>query len=201
MTYLITAIIPFLVCASFNGVYSQNMAPDFPNPKIQITTALHAAPAEKKDGAKVYGYAANGEMILLRKGNNDFVCVADDPQKENIHSACYVDKLEPFMTRGRELAKAGKSPKERFEIREEEVKSGELMMPTAPSPLFVFDAEQDQYDPTTGNVKEGRLRYVIYISFATAESTGLPTSPSVPGMPWIMDPGTHRAHIMITPPK
>jgi len=45
------------------------------------------------------------------------------------------------------------------------------------------------------------LRYVIYIPFATAESTGLPLAPSAPGMPWIMDPGTHRAHIMINPPQ
>ena len=34
---------------------------------------------------------------------------------------------------------------------------------------------------------------------ATAETTGLPTKPHVKGMPWIMDPGTHRAHIMVGP--
>jgi len=41
---------------------------------------------------------------------------------------------------------------------------------------------------------------VVYIPWATAASTGLPIKPAAPGMPWIMDPGTHRAHIMITPP-
>ena len=44
-------------------------------------------------------------------------------------------------------------------------------------------------------------RFVIYIPYATEESTGIPLSPVVPGAPWIMDPGTHRAHIMINPPK
>jgi hypothetical protein len=41
---------------------------------------------------------------------------------------------------------------------------------------------------------------VIYIPYATAESTGLPAKPGSPGMPWIMNPGTARAHIMIDPP-
>jgi len=40
---------------------------------------------------------------------------------------------------------------------------------------------------------------VVYIPWATAASTGLPIKPEAPGMPWIMDPGTHRAHIMINP--
>ena len=57
------------------------------------------------------------------------------------------------------------------------------------------------FDPETGEVTKGYLRYVIYIPFATPESTGLPLAPSEPGMPWIMDPGTHRAHIMINPPQ
>jgi len=53
----------------------------------------------------------------------------------------------------------------------------------------------------TGEVQDGYQRSVIYIPYATAESTGLPTKPIAPGMPWIMDPGTHRAHIMIDPPR
>jgi len=44
-------------------------------------------------------------------------------------------------------------------------------------------------------------RYVIYIPYATPESTGIPLTPMVDGAPWIMNPGTHRAHIMINPPK
>jgi hypothetical protein len=45
------------------------------------------------------------------------------------------------------------------------------------------------------------MRYVIYIPFATPESTGIPLKPLTPGGPWIMNPGTHRAHIMINPPR
>jgi hypothetical protein len=72
-------------------------------------------------------------------------------------------------------------------------------MNTAPATLVVFTA--DKYDETTGQAVNGYSRSVIYIPYATPESTGLPAKPGAPGMPWIMNPGTHRAHIMIDPPK
>jgi hypothetical protein len=98
------------------------------------------------------------------------------------------------------LRKAGKSPKEITDIREKEAKSGKLAMPKLPSTLYVYFAPEENYNRETGEVKEGNFRYVVYIPYATAESTGLPLKPEAPGMPWIMDPGTHRAHIMINPP-
>ena len=104
------------------------------------------------------------------------------------------------MKRGRDLRYSGKSAKEATDIRDAEVKSGKLLMPKQPLTLYVYTAKAENYDPVTGNVKDGFLRYVIYIPYATAQSTGLPTKPDVPGMPWLMDPGSYRAHIMITPP-
>jgi hypothetical protein len=65
--------------------------------------------------------------------------------------------------------------------------------------LYVYSAKDEEFDHTTGEVKNGYLRYVIYIPFATVASTGLPEKPSAGGMPWIMYPGTYRAHIMIDP--
>jgi hypothetical protein len=85
-------------------------------------------------------------------------------------------------------------------MRESEVKAGKLSMPEAPSTLFVLTAPDESYNAQSGEVSNTYLRYVIYIPYATAESTGLPLKPGAPGMPWIMDPGTHRAHIMINPP-
>jgi hypothetical protein len=172
-----------------------------PSADIQIKTALLAAPSDKKDGAKVYGYAADGKFKVLRDGSNDLVCLADDPATKGINVSCYHTKLEPFMARGRELKDQKKSAKEVFDIREEEAKSGKLKMPDAPSTLFVLSGNDENYNATTGDLKDSYLRYVVYIPFATAESTGLPLKPEGPAMPWIMDPGTHRAHIMINPPK
>jgi hypothetical protein len=65
----------------------------------------------------------------------------------------------------------------------------------------VYSAKDEDCNFETGEVKNGYLRYVIYIPYATAASTGLPLKQDAPGMPWIMDPGTPRAHIMINPPQ
>ena len=168
---------------------------------VQIQTAVMAAPAAKRDAATVFGYNEKGDFVLLRKGTNEMICLADDPKIPGLSVASYHEDLEPFMKRGRDLKMAGKTPKEVSDIRDEEAKSGRLMMPKQPTSLYVYTAKAENYDPITGSVKEGYLRYVIYIPYATAESTGLPLKPDAPGMPWLMDPGTHRAHIMISPPQ
>jgi hypothetical protein len=41
---------------------------------------------------------------------------------------------------------------------------------------------------------------VIYVPFATPQSTGLSTKASE-SAPWLMSAGTAGAHIMISPPK
>jgi len=171
------------------------------SPEVQIKLAVLAAPVELREKALVYGYDQKGELVVLRKGENEMICLGDDPNQAGLSVSCYHKDLEPFMARGRALKKEGKNQAEVFTIREQEVKSGKLQMPKSPSTLYVYSAKDDQVDKATGEVKEGYLRYVIYIPFATAESTGLPLAPSAPGMPWIMDPGTHRAHIMINPPQ
>lgn len=170
-----------------------------PSAQVQIKQAELAAPADKRANAKIYGYAPNGNLVTLREGSNELICLADDPAQKGISVACYHQDLEPFMARGRELKQAGKSSKEIFDMREQEVKSGKLKMPAQPSTLFVYTAEQENVQPT-GEVKDGYLRYVVYIPYATSESTGLPLKPDAPAMPWIMFPGTHGAHIMINPP-
>ncbi|QMW00939.1 hypothetical protein [Spirosoma foliorum] len=175
-------------------------APMIPAPDSQIKAAVLAAPADKRDGATVYGYSPKNEFVVLRKGTNELVCLADDPAQKGLSVSCYHRDLDPFMERGRVLKKDGKKPAEILAMREQEVKDKKLMMPTHPSTLFSYTAKEGDYDATTGEVKDGYLRYVVYIPYATAESTGLPLKPEAPGMPWIMDPGTHRAHIMINPP-
>ena len=52
-----------------------------------------------------------------------------------------------------------------------------------------------------GAVVDPYTRWVVYVPFATGETTGLATRPAGPGVPWLMDPGTGGAHIMISPPR
>ena len=176
-------------------------AQTIPSAEVQIKTALLASAEESREKAMVYGYSPKGEFIVLRKGENELVCLADDPAQPDLSVSCYHKSLEPFMSRGRELKKEGKGFQESFDIREQEVKSGKLLMNKQPANLVVYSAPAEKYNAETGEVKDGYSRSVVYIPYATAESTGLPAKPTTAGMPWIMNPGTHRAHIMIDPPK
>ena len=179
----------------------QTLFAQIPPAEIQIKTALLAAPEAMRAGAMVYGYNAKSEFVVLRKGTNGMICLADDPKQKDISVSCYHKDLEPFMARGRELKATGKSFQEIFDIREAEAKAGKLKMPASPTNLQVYSALSESYNAKTGEVTKGNYRSVVYIPWATSASTGLPLKPDAPGMPWIMDPGTHRAHIMITPPS
>ncbi len=172
-----------------------------PPAAIQIKMALMAAPEEKREGAMVYGYDANGQWTVLRKGSNEMICIADDPAKKGLNVSCYHKDVEPLMQRGRDLRSAGKTYEEIEAIRAAEVKAGTLAVNKQPSTLFVYSAKEEDCDWNAGTVRQGYLRYVIYIPFATPQSTGLPLKEGAPGMPWIMDPGTYRAHIMINPAR
>lgn len=178
--------------------FAQNKVP---SKEVQLKSAVLAAPEDKRAEATVYGYSPEGELVLLREGSNDMVCLGDNPLQEGFSASCYHHDLEPFMQRGRELKEEGRAYQEIFETREQEVQSGRLKMPDQPTTLFVYSAAAEDYNESSGEVSKGSFRYVVYIPYATAESTGLPLKPEAPGMPWIMDPGTHRAHIMITPPE
>lgn len=170
---------------------------NIPSADWQIKTAILAAPEEYRAGAKVYGYDTDGTFTTLREGNNAYICLADDPAKEGFSTAAYHADLDAFMARGRTLKSEGKEGQEIFDMREKEVKAGTLKMPDKAT-LCVFNGT---VDPDTKEIKDPYVRYVFYVPFATGESTGLPTTATPPGHAWLMDAGTHRAHIMITPPK
>jgi len=166
------------------------------SPEDQIASSILAAPKERRAAATVLGYNAKGEVVTLRKGTNDMVCLADDPAVKGLSVACYHKDLEPFMARGRELAAQYKG-KERHEVRWKEVDEGKLKMPREPRMLYVLTGAS--FDSAKGEIVDSYLRWVIYQPYATPESTGLTTTSGT--APWLMYPGTAGAHIMISPPK
>lgn len=184
----------------FSMVFFVSMAAaaDVPTPEVQIAGAVLAAPAELRAGAAVLGYNAQGERVQIRKGTNELICLATDPAKTTFNVACYHKDLEPFMARGRELLAHNVTGAKRNEIRFKEIEDGKLPMPKAPRTLYVLTGAS--YDAASGQVKDSYLRWVIYVPFATPESTGLSTKASE-GAPWLMSSGTAGAHIMINPPK
>ena len=172
-------------------------AQEVANKDRQVAQAVMAAPQDQRADATVLGYTTNGQVVTLREGQGDLVCLANNPSASKFSVACYHKSLEPFMARGRELKAQGLDFKSIFDTREEEVKSGKLSLPQN-STLMVLTGNED---PDTGFISDTHTRYVVYIPFATGETTGLSEKPLGPGAPWLMNPGTHRAHIMITPPK
>ncbi len=172
-------------------------AADLRSPEWQIKTALLAAPPLERDHSTVLGYNTNGEVVTLRQGTNNLICLADDPKQKGFSVACYYKDLEPLMARGRELRAQGKKAPEIMKVREEDVKSGKLTIPDK----SVLNVTVGTVDEATGEVTDLYTRYVIYIPYGTPQTTGIPLAPATSAGPWIMDPGTHHAHIMINPPK
>ena len=177
---------------------SRLVAADVPAPAVQIAAAVLAAPEELREGAAVLGYNAQGELVKLREGKNELICLASDPAKTSISVACYHRDLEPYMARGRELLAQKVTGKARNDVRWKEVAEGKLPLPREPRMLYVLTGSG--FDAGTGKVTDAYLRWVIYAPYATPESTGLSTKPG-DNAPWLMSPGTAGAHIMISPKK
>ena len=100
------------------------------------------------------------------------------------------------MARGRALRAQGVTGERVDSARFAEVKAGRLAMPTQPAALYSLTG--GSYDAAANAAPGARPLYVIYIPGATAESTGIPTQPAQ-GTPWLMFPGTPKAHIMFVP--
>jgi len=169
------------------------------DPTQQIAAAVLPLPEPLRAGATVLGYrAANTALVELRKGTNGMICLADDPAIPAFHVACYHESMEPFMLRGRQLRAEGVTGAQVDTVRFKEVAEGKLKVPTQPAALWQLSGPADSYDAARNEVTGARHLYVVYIPFATTQTTGIPSIPSA-DQPWLMFPGTPKAHIMFVP--
>ena len=183
--------VPFLAGA-------QAPAAVIPSAAEQIEQAVLPLPKDLRDGATVLGYGANGEFRSLRAGKGAMTCLAPNPQMDRWHVACYHNSLEPFMARGRELRTQGVQGPQVDTVRFREAKEGKLKLPSAPAVLYSLTGPKDSFDPATKSAPRASPLFVVYMPYSTGESTGLSTQPQR-GAPWVMFPGTPKAHIMFTP--
>lgn len=204
-TVRLTALVLTVVAARAGAQQVQAQGAAAAKPAVALTAAQQIAsavlpvPNEFRADATVLGYGADGKLATLRQGTGAFTCLADNPAQARFHVACYHKSLEPFMARGRELRAQGITKHEQVDsARYAEVKSGRLAMPSGAAALYSITGDDGSYDPATGAIKGGRPLFVIYVAGATAESTGLSARPQE-GTPWIMYPGTPKAHIMFVP--
>ncbi len=165
----------------------------------QIASAVLPLPAEFRGDARVLGYRAGTKgLVTLRQGSGAFVCLASDPAATRFHVACYHKSLEPFMARGRALRASGVKGEQVDSARFREIRRGRLAMPKQPAALYSLTGAAGSYDPATNTAAGAHPLSVIYISGATTASTGLSATPKEDA-PWIMFPGTPKAHIMLVP--
>ncbi len=182
-----------LICAS------PLMAQTLPSNDIQIAGATSPAPADLKDDARVLGYNADGDLIEIRSGSNDFTCIADNPFDERFHAACYKNTMDAFMSRGRELKKEGLGRDQSREMRMKEIEAGKIKMPENPAALYQLFGPASSLNLETGEVSDVRPLYVLYMPYATTETTGVSSQAPTEGAPWLMDAGLPWAHIMYSP--
>jgi hypothetical protein len=102
------------------------------------------------------------------------------------------------MARGRSLRASGVTGDKVDTVRFAEIRAGTLPMPPQPAALYSLTGPTGSYDAATNTVTGARALNVIYIAGATAASTGLSVTPAQ-GTPWLMFPGTPKAHIMLVP--
>lgn len=171
-----------------------------PAADYQIASAVSPLPQQFRATAQVLGYrAGTSGLVELRPGTGPFICLADDPNESpRFHVACYHRSMEPFMLRGRDLRAQGKTGAPMDSIRNAEAIAGKLVMPTQPASLYSHTSTTSAFDLASGTTPGVRALFVVYVPFATAESTGLVTRPEG-NQPWLMNPGTPKAHIMFTP--
>lgn len=185
----------FILTTIFSG--PSHAQSDIRSPEKQIEAAVSPAPKSLRSEATVMGYNGKGELVTLRKGSNQLICVADDPEQSNFHVSCYHKDLEPFMRRGRELSAKGLSRQQVDSLRRQEIEEGTLELPRKPMALYSLTGSGDSFNYETGMVENASPLYVIYVPYATEASTGLSREPASKGAPWIMEPGTPWAHIMV----
>ena len=162
----------------------------------QIAAAVLPLPAEARASATVLGYGSDGKLMTLRKGTGSMICLARDPKQAQFHVACYHESMEPFMARGRELRASGVTGTQVDSVRFRETRAGTLKVPNHPASLYSLTG--GTFDASTKTASGARGLYVVYIPYATASTTGLSDKPQE-GAPWIMFPGTPKAHIMFVP--
>jgi hypothetical protein len=101
------------------------------------------------------------------------------------------------MEMGRRLRAEGLSVGQVMERRKAAMDAGALTIPMNGAMTTLSGTlPPDAMHPDTVSVLS-----VLYVPYASAESTGLPTRPMGMGQPWLMQQGMHRAHIMIGGPK
>lgn len=157
----------------------------------QIAEAVQILPGDLKAGATVVTYdAATGARKVLRQGSNFLEC---QPRMADGFTRCYHKMFGPRRDMEAKLRAEQKTPEQISAAIAAAVKSGQL--PPPPPAMMSYRG----YD------KRDRIQnlWVISLPNRTPDSVGVSTASQRDaaleghGLPWMMEPGTPAAHVMI----
>jgi len=131
-------------------------------------------------------------------------CSVDDPSDDRFDVRCYHDDFWGVIRRARQLRQTLDTWEAVSAALRDEVASGEIALPPAPTAGYRMLGPIEAYDPATGTAGPEIARWQsIHFPFRTAREMGLPEveEPSEPGltglMPYVMASGTWWSHVMI----
>ena len=189
------------VCAVFffSAIAAAPARAQVPAVEQQIAGAVLAAPDSMRAGAAVLGYQG-GEVVEIRKGTNEPICLADDPATDRFQVACYQKALEPFMARGRELHKLKLSHTAVDSARLPDIKAGTLE--DARDTDGALQPRGAEGQPRCRHRPAARQGYPLVRRvhpICHRGASGFTTAADGSGRPWLMNPGEPWAHLMVTP--
>src|SRR5262245_39814556 len=157
----------------------------------EITQATLPLPEDMRAGATVYKYdPTSGERITLRKGTNSLEC---SPRGADGFTWCYHAVTGPRRDLSAKLRAQGKSDKELQDALTEATKAGTIKSTPYGTMMYRLYGKKDRI----------QLLWVLVVPGATPESIGVSEGSQRDeaiggdGRPWLMNPGTPGAHIMI----
>jgi hypothetical protein len=172
-----------------------------PTAEQQIAAAVLPLPEAMRADARVLGYAPDGRLVVLRPGpdTGTMTCLISRPGAPRFQLACYHNSMEGYMARGRELRAQGmNNPEARDSVRKADVLAGRIHLPSSAA-MYELNGPADAWDPATNTLHGVTPLYVLYMPFATPQTSGVSATPSR-AQPWLMHPGEPGAHVMYVPP-
>jgi len=157
----------------------------------EIAQATLPLPEDMRAGATVYKYdPKTGERVVLRKGTNALEC---SPRGADGFTWCYHSVTGPRRDLSAKLRAEGKSDKEVQDALNAASAAGTIKPTPYGTMMYRLYGKKDRI----------QLLWVLVVPGATPESIGVSEGSqrdeaiSGDGRPWLMNPGTPGAHIMI----
>jgi hypothetical protein len=182
--------IPWLVAIAFVPVGWVGTEAQVPVEQ-QFAQLLALLPEDARDGAELLIPDGDG-FEVYRRGENQFVCVADAPEDARYALTCYHKSLGEFLAWERKLSAAGfRGAAYRTQLCRD-VEVGNVSVPDRAYSLTVSGAIPEGHDRPDSLT----VYHFIQLPYATEESAGITDEEPAPGQPWLHQGGTCNAHLM-----